>query len=180
MVGFGWFLHRATTQATLPLHADGIVALTGGAERIETALHLLAEGRADRLLVSGVGGMADFAGLARRAGIDPTLGARVTLGRGAASTHGNATETAAWTRTNGVRSLLVVTAFYHMPRALAELGRAMPEVRLYPVPVLPPSVPLRLLAAEYAKYLAAASGLTDLAARTDAAPGRPGPADAGG
>ena len=54
--GFAWFLHAARVTAEPPAHADGIVALTGGAERVETALNLLAEGRARLLLVSGVGG----------------------------------------------------------------------------------------------------------------------------
>ncbi len=93
----------------------------------------------------------------------------MTLGRNAASTHGNALETADWARANGVRSLLVVTASYHMPRALAELGRALPGVRLYAVPVVPPAirdrVPIRLLVGEYIKYLVASAGLADLADR---------------
>lgn len=165
--GFAWFLHATATLPPSPARADGIVALTGGADRVETALRLLAEGRADVLLVSGVGGPTEFGELARRAGIDVALGARVTLGRAASSTHGNASETAEWVRANNVGSLLVVTAAYHMPRALTELGRALPGVRLYPVPVTPTSmragIPLRLLAGEYTKFLAATLRLTDLA-----------------
>ena len=53
-----------------PPHTDGIVALTGGAGRVELALHLLATGRADRLLLSGIGGGTDLATLGRLAGID--------------------------------------------------------------------------------------------------------------
>lgn len=172
--GFAWFLQVARPPSiTAPSRADGIVALTGGADRVETALHLLAEGRARVLLVSGVGGPIEFAELARRAGIDAALGARVTLGRAAISTHGNAMETAEWARANGVGSLLVVTAAYHMPRALAELARMLPDVPLYPVPVVPSGTraapPLRVLAGEYTKYLVAASGLSGLApSRADA------------
>lgn len=167
--GFAWFLSAALTESTPPPAADGIVALTGGAGRVETALRLLADGRARVLLVSGVGGAAEFTELARLAGVDPRLGDRVTLGRVAASTRGNATETAAWARSNGIRSLIVVTAGYHMPRALAELGRALPDVAMYPVPVLPPALRdgnatsvLPLLAGEYTKWLAAEVGLTAL------------------
>ena len=171
LAGFAWFLHAALVAAAAAGAADGIVALTGGAERVETALKLLAEGRARVLLVSGVGGATEFAALARRAGVDPALRVRVTLGRTAASTRGNAAETADWTRANGLRSLIVVTAGYHMPRALAELSRALPEVALYPVPVLPPAMrepgpnALRLLAGEYTKWLAAEAGLSSLGAR---------------
>ena len=83
---------------------------------------------------------------------------------------GNAEETAAWVRANAIRSLIVVTAGYHMPRAMTELGRALPEVRLYPVSVVPPAMQgpggvrnagtLRLMAEEYTKWLAARLGLS--------------------
>ena len=175
--GFAWFV-RATGQPTpAPPHADGIVALTGGAERIETALHLLAEGRAERLLVSGVGPAAEFGELARRAGVDPALRERVTLGRAAASTRGNASETADWVRVNTIRTLIVVTAGYHMPRALAELSRALPNVTLYPMPVMSPAMragadisALRLLFGEYSKWLAAEIGLSALVGSEDRRP----------
>ena len=42
-----------------------------------------------------------------------------------------------------MHSLIVVTAGYHMPRALAELRRALPDVTLYPVPVQPPAMRAR-------------------------------------
>jgi uncharacterized SAM-binding protein YcdF (DUF218 family) len=166
-VGFAWFIQIAGRAGPAPAHSDGIVAFTGGAERVETALRLLAEQRGDKLLLSGIGGGAELAELAPRAGVDPMpLASRVTLGRSATTTRGNAQETAAWARANAIHSLLVVTAAYHMPRALAELSRALPDVALYPLPVLPverpgyPAVPLRLMAEEYVKYLATQVGLT--------------------
>ena len=172
LAGFAWFLRAALTEGTSPPRADGIVAFTGGAGRVEAALRLLADGRAGQVLISGVGGSAEFSALARRAGVDPALGARVTLGRAAESTHGNAAETADWAREKHIRSLIVVTAGYHMPRALAELARALPEVTLYPMPVLPPGLRggrdatmLRLLAGEYTKFLFAELGLGGFAPR---------------
>jgi uncharacterized SAM-binding protein YcdF (DUF218 family) len=169
-IGFAWFVHVATTPAQPPPQADGIVALTGGADRVETALRLLAEGRADKLLLSGIGGNAELATLARLAGVDPApIEARVTLGRNATTTRGNADETAAWARENAIRSLIVVTAGYHMPRALAEIERAAPNLTLYPLPVTPRTLRdaaaaprLRLMAEEYVKFLAASLDLTAL------------------
>jgi uncharacterized SAM-binding protein YcdF (DUF218 family) len=172
--GFAWFVSATSGTLAEPPAADGIVALTGGAERVETALRLLEAGRARLLLISGVGGAADFRQLARRAGVEDDLRARVTLGRTAASTRGNAAETAEWVRANDIRSLIVVTAGYHMPRALAELSRTLPGVSLYPAPVLPPALreggspaTLRLLAEEYTKYLAVELGLSSLGSRGD-------------
>ena len=169
-VGFVWFVRVVGGPTDVPPpRADAIVAFTGGAERVETALRLLAEDRADRLLLSGVGGGADLAVLAHRAGVDAApLAARVTLDRSATTTRGNALETATWARANAVRSLIVVTAFYHMPRALIELRRALPGVTLYPLPVHVRDragqtvTPLRLMAEEYTKLLAASVGLTVL------------------
>ncbi|MGE0222355.1 MAG: YdcF family protein [Acetobacteraceae bacterium] len=165
--GLWWFIGVAGRPGVLPPIADGIVALTGGAGRIETAFALLADRRAERLLISGIGGNTDLASLAHRGGVDPARFAdRVTLGRNAASTHGNAVETAAWARQHSIRSLIVVTAYYHMPRTMTEFAQAMPEIRLYPYPVLMGDrrianghVPFRLLIEEYSKYLVTASGL---------------------
>jgi hypothetical protein len=53
-----------------------------------------------------------------------------------------------------------------MPRAIAELARALPEATLYPTPVVPAerpdraAAPLRLMAEEYIKFLATTAGLT--------------------
>jgi uncharacterized SAM-binding protein YcdF (DUF218 family) len=161
--GFLWFLHVAGRTPGPPPPADGIVALTGGGERVEAALHLLAQGVAPRLLISGVGGAADF----RALGVDPALASRVTIGRAAATTHGNALETANWVHANAIRSLIVVTAGYHMPRARAELARTLPDTTLIAYPVQPSSLhlgnvsALKLLATEYTKYLTVALGLSD-------------------
>ncbi|HEY4172822.1 MAG TPA: YdcF family protein [Rhodopila sp.] len=164
--GFLWYLQTTHQPAAPPPpHADGIVALTGGAGRVELALHLLAKGKANDLLLSGIGGGTELATLGHLAGVDTTrLQDRITLGRYAASTRGNGVETAAWAEQNSIHTLVVVTAAYHMPRALAELRQALPEVRLYPVPVSQGAAErgpgLRLEAEEYTKYLLTVSGLS--------------------
>ncbi len=168
--GFVWFADQAMQVPPPPPQADGIVALTGGADRIATAILLLRAGRARKLLISGVGPHANLPLLFHGTGIDPAaLSDRVTLGRDATDTLGNAAETAAWVQQNGLHSLIVVTAGYHMKRALTELGRTLPEVALYPAPVVPLSMRgargllrLRLLAGEYTKWLAASVGLSHL------------------
>lgn len=163
--GFVWFVHVIRRPADPPPHTDGIVALTGGAGRVDLALHLLASGRASQLLLSGIGGGSDLATIGRLAGVDTQrLTDRITLGRYAASTRGNGVETAVWAEQNRIRSLIVVTAAYHMPRALAELHRALPDVRLYASPVFRDAAGKgpgwKLEAGEYAKYLLTVSGLS--------------------
>jgi uncharacterized SAM-binding protein YcdF (DUF218 family) len=168
--GFIWFVQDSLRPAPLPSQADGIVALTGGADRIATALQLLQQNRAHLLLISGVGPTTEFSALFRGTGIDPqSLTGRITIGRAATDTLGNADEAADWARAHGLRSLIVVTASYHMKRALTEIGRTLPTTRLFPAPVLPPALrgaaglsTIRLLANEYTKFLAAELGLTRL------------------
>jgi len=179
VAGLVWFVRVADRTEPAPPHADGIVALTGGASRVETALHLLAEGRAAWLLVSGIGPGPDLATLAKRSLVDAApLAARIELGRQATSTRGNAEETAAWVQAKHIHSLIVVTAWYHMPRALTELARAVPGVVLYPAPVEPegshaPDLAMaRLLVEEYSKYLAARLDLTALVPERPPIPAR--------
>ena len=174
LAGFIWFVQGAVRADAGRARADGIVVLTGGADRIVTGLHLLQAGRARVLLISGVGHGALLSNLLHGTGIDADgLASRVTLGRAATSTAGNADETAAWASERSLHSLLVVTASYHMPRAMTELQRSLPDVRLIPVPVVPPALrggrgpsTWRLLAQEYTKWLAAQFGLARLSADT--------------
>jgi uncharacterized SAM-binding protein YcdF (DUF218 family) len=148
-------------------HADGIVALTGGDNRVGTALALLAARDAPALLISGAGRgtyLGDFTADDEAAATQ--YAADITIGHEAATTRGNALETAAWAQSRHMSSLLIVTADYHMPRALFVIQQRLPGVALYAVPVRPPamthvvSLPtLHLLAAEYTKFLAARAGL---------------------
>jgi uncharacterized SAM-binding protein YcdF (DUF218 family) len=174
--GFIWFVRDSLRPAPLPTHADGIVALTGGADRIATALQLLQQNRARLLLISGVGPSTEFSALFRGTGINPaSLAGRITIGRAATDTLGNADEAADWARAHALHSLIVVTASYHMKRALTEIGRTLPDAQLFPAPVLPPALrgaagfsTIRLLADEYTKFLAAELGLTRLQRVRDA------------
>jgi uncharacterized SAM-binding protein YcdF (DUF218 family) len=168
IAGFSWFLYLGARGITPPPHADAIVVLTGGPERVDVALRLLSTGAADRLLVSGAGEKTDVSDLAHLSGMDPApLEQQITMGHSARTTRGNALETASWAQAGKVRTLLVVTTWFHMPRALVELRRAMPTQSLLPYPVgqlrteeLLQAAALRRLIGEYHKYLAALSGLT--------------------
>ncbi len=171
-VGFAIFESAAWRVVEAPATADGIVVLTGGADRIEAALRLLADGRAPLLLVSGVAHGADLGDLNRRVPIDADKAHRITLGRVAQSTAGNAAEAAQWSRAHDLRRLIVVTAGYHMPRALWELRRALPDVQLLPAPVQPAALRsaarVHTLASEYDKLLAVRFGLAGLLRGGDA------------
>lgn len=174
LIGFGWFLAMiAGERAPLPLpHAGGIVVLTGGSDRVKAGLELLMAGAAPRLLISGAGAGTYLGDFTPRDGIDATSkAADISIGHRAATTRGNARETARWAARHHITSLIVVTADYHMPRALLELRRQMPRVTLTPEPVRPPAMAhvdhwrsLRMLAAEFTKYVLVRLGLGGFAA----------------
>lgn len=167
--GFFWFVHDATHPRTNEEHlpCDGIVALTGGELRVDTALTLFADGRGRLLLISGVGPHVTLEHLLalQPAALTPEQKARITLGRRATTTIGNAHETAAWAKNHHLSRLLLVTAGYHIRRATLEMHRVAPELALIPYPVVPKSLqtpfagrtPLLLLR-EYTKFLGAELG----------------------
>jgi uncharacterized SAM-binding protein YcdF (DUF218 family) len=167
--------------------ADAIVALTGGEDRIAEAVRLLSEGRAKRLLISGVNRYTTKPELINVNAVG--VGARlfrccIDLDKRAANTEDNATETTAWMRRRGFKSLIVVTSNYHMPRSLIELRQSMPDVELIPYPVQSNTLQrvwwsngrsLRVLMKEYMKFVTAAARYaanTMMASRQSEAPGR--------
>jgi uncharacterized SAM-binding protein YcdF (DUF218 family) len=169
--------------------ADGIAVLTGGASRINEAMRLLTAGKAKRVLITGVNRtttVEELKQLASQGGQYFTC--CVDIDKEALNTIDNATETSEWVALNRYGSVIVVTSNYHMPRALAELARAMPGVKLIPYPVVDNNVHLdpwwsypgttKLLLSEYLKYLPALGrlGATDLV-RLLLTGGRPSTAD---
>jgi uncharacterized SAM-binding protein YcdF (DUF218 family) len=167
VVGFVAFaVQIAGAVAPANPKAEGIVVLTGGSARIDSAMHLLAEHRASRLLISGVNPAVGTEALADTLDTGPDaamLACCVDLGHAARDTIGNATETRDWVRDHRYASLIVVTSAYHMPRSLAELADAMPGFELIPYPIANPELrladwwhdpePFGLLVREYSKYL---------------------------
>ena len=153
-----------------PARADAIVALTGGEDRIDEAVRLLAEGKGRRLLISGVNPRTSRADLQRLApGHEQQFDCCIDIGYWARDTLGNADEARAWADSHGFGSLIVVTSSYHMPRSLAELALVMPDTEFVPHTVTPKSFPesgwwlhvstARILFSEYVKYLPAVARL---------------------
>ena len=165
LAGLVWFAQNIADGVEDPDTAtDAIVVLTGGSQRVQSGLQLLVAGKAKKLFVSGVYHGTDVAALlhAQRQSPD-AVQCCITLGHSADNTYGNALETAAWMRQEGYRSLRLVTASYHMRRALLEFTRAMPDIRIVLHPVFPDAVrqerwwawpgTLDLIIGEYDKYL---------------------------
>jgi uncharacterized SAM-binding protein YcdF (DUF218 family) len=174
IAGMVWFAGLMWFAAAVPdrvadttTHTDAIVVLTGGSGRLAAGMALLKRGLSDRLFISGVHRGVDKAEILRvaHAGAHSGLAPEVALGYSADDTRGNAAETAAWIFGRPIHSLRLVTAAYHMPRALWEFHAAMPGIAIIPNPVFPRNVKTRhwwlwpgtaaLFVTEYSKYLAA-------------------------
>jgi uncharacterized SAM-binding protein YcdF (DUF218 family) len=169
---FAMFAQKvANARVPATANADAIVVLTGGHARVNEAVRLLEEGRANRLLISGVHPGTTREQLAAVTASNMPLETNsVDLDRVALNTAGNAVETANWVRKNGFSSLLVVTSAYHLPRAKVELAGALPDVSLIAYPVFSKDLKLdhwyrepatmRLLMREYVKYILARLRIT--------------------
>ena len=163
VAGFLLFVATLPARPTQTLKADGIVALTGGDARLDAAVALLEGGTGKRLLISGVNKSSTKDELRRLSNGGRRFDCCTDLDYAAEDTYGNAEETAAWAALHRFRSLIVVTAGYHMPRSLRLFHSLMPNVKLIAYPVEPAGVDmaawwhpgtLHLLHNEYLKYVA--------------------------
>ncbi|MGN1063395.1 MAG: YdcF family protein [Alphaproteobacteria bacterium] len=163
LLGFCIFtLYAISFKLTPDTPTQAIVVLTGGTDRIETAVELLKKRTADYLLISGVNKKVSGPDLLRTVPTDLTE--KITLGYWAENTRENALETTVWIKDKNITSILLVTSFYHMPRSIFELKKSAPFLKIIPYPVFPKSfgesvdwIKTRyawLLFLEYHKFLA--------------------------
>lgn len=137
--GFLWVMGLVLFTHTIPSApqgvpetTDGIAIFTGGKTRLALALSLFQEKKAKYLLISGVNPQSTLPQKVARM----PLKSRVTLGYSALDTVGNARETESWVKKHKIKTLRLITSNYHMPRSLLELKPLLPNVRLYPHPVV--------------------------------------------
>ncbi|MEE1656863.1 YdcF family protein [Microvirga sp. CF3062] len=164
-LGFLAFVYSLDRSEQRPeTRADGIVALTGGAQRIGDAIDLLDKGYAKRLLISGVNENTSRDQISRlNPGQRRLFDCCVDLDYRARNTIGNAIETRRWAEKNSFHTIIVVTSNYHMPRTLVELDHALPNLQKIPYPVAATIDPhdwwhnpavARVVFTEYLKFLA--------------------------
>jgi uncharacterized SAM-binding protein YcdF (DUF218 family) len=134
MIGLMNYLFALTRldQAEI-LSVDAAIVLTGGPDRLTDAARLLSSGATKHLLISGVGGRADLDDLIRvTPALAPYASCCIDLGHQALNTRGNAEEAASWARARKFKSLAIVTAGFHLPRAMLEFQKILPDMDLYP------------------------------------------------
>lgn len=144
---------------------DAIIVLTGGSNRVDRGLDLLVQGKAGNILISGVHRDVKMDELLKLRGYDTRvktagLENRIILGRQASTTLGNANEARQWILDNHIRSVRLITANYHMPRAMVEFRQVLPSLTIEPHPVQPDDFSIRtpgywrLAVNEYHKLIA--------------------------
>jgi len=97
---------------------DAVVVLTGGFGRIDKGIELVRQKKADILFISGVNKVVSADYVKNVNGLDGKVS--LYLGYLARNTYENAAEVAAFVKENNIRSMVLVTSAYHIPRALYE------------------------------------------------------------
>jgi uncharacterized SAM-binding protein YcdF (DUF218 family) len=118
--------------------ADAIIVLTGGKKRIEAGVELLRANKAPKMFITGVGKDVGDLALLKRMDVAPQNAAKISLGHEAVDTFGNVAEAQKWIAENEVKSIILVTANYHMPRALGLFTKTMPDIEIHPYSVISP------------------------------------------
>ncbi len=176
LVFAGWFAGltvfiRSTAALTPPAPAllqklDAIVVLTGGSNRLDTGFNLLEGGFGKKLFVSGVYHGLDVKQLLKHWKAEPqgNLDCCVVLGFEADNTAENAVETVEWLHREGFHSFYLVTANYHLKRAMLKFTEIAPDLNITPFPVVPDGVDMdnwwrdgairMVILREYMKYIA--------------------------
>ena len=111
----------ANTAAT-----DAAIVLTGGPGRIEHAIDVLRDHKAQRLLVAGADPSVTKADIARRIkGSNKLVKCCVDLGSESVDTRSNAEEAGRWLAQRHFRSARLITSDWHMRRARYEFEKVL-------------------------------------------------------
>lgn len=156
--GLFWYVGQLSEKdMDMITKTDAIVVLTGGKNRLDVAGALLEEKFSEKLYVSGVDEKVTREQLITLIGVDQQLAeCCIESGKEAIDTVGNAIETLTWVSENNIKSVRVVTSLEHMPRAMVEFRRYMPEIKFIEHPVgtwRPDNINYFNLSQEYSKYM---------------------------
>ena len=138
LIGFLFFsLYALSFKYATQHQSDAVIVLTGGSNRVNTGLKLLKEKKADYMLISGVHKEVTKQKLFPKVSED--ILNKITLGYEALDTKGNAKEVNNWIKQKNIKSILLVTSFYHMPRSMFEIQQLNQDIQISQLPVFPKS-----------------------------------------
>ena len=133
---------------------DAIIVLTGGPDRINAGLDLLAAKKAKYLFISGVNtqvSVEQLVSLWRKDVRKPPC--CIVLGHEAQNTFENAAEARDWIETNDIKSARLLTTDYHMPRAWIEFTALMPGIDFHANPIPAHKTNWFIIAGEFNKTI---------------------------
>ena len=108
--------------------SDNIPGVKGIGDK--TAINLLNQGLGQRLLISGVQSQTTVKDIISREDVKLISTNPIELGYTATDTVGNAKEVRDWVNKHNLKSIHVVTSFYHVPRSRLELEKELPSIEV--------------------------------------------------
>ena len=126
--------------------ASNIVILTGGSNRIKDGLKIIENFdnsaiKNIKLLISGTGKGFTTSNvnklLPKNVYLNKFVKCCVKLDNKSENTYYNAIETYKWAKNNNIKTFILITSNYHMPRAFLEFKAKMPNFKIITHPITP-------------------------------------------
>lgn len=158
LAGFINFVKNLPTENSIPnlieTKFDGIIAYTGGQYRLGTTALIIKDGFKGPVLISGVFPGSSLNSTFKKLGLNKQQIQQINLDYNAVSTAGNVKQTLDWAKSNDLSKVLIITSYYHVPRTNLLLNKEEnSQVEFIPYPVFSNNANVRLLFAEYVKFL---------------------------
>ena len=125
---------------------SNIVILTGGSNRIRDGLKIIKNLESSaiintKLLISGTGKGFTISNvkklLPKNKSLNLFLKCCIELDNKSQNTHSNAIETLKWAKKKNIKTFILITSNYHMPRAFLEFKAKMPNFKIIAHPITP-------------------------------------------
>ncbi|HAG52562.1 MAG TPA: hypothetical protein DCL21_02130 [Alphaproteobacteria bacterium] len=158
LVGFLFFVKNLPTEKQVPVlentKFDGVIAYTGGQYRLGTTALIIKDGFKGPVFISGVFPGSNLKGTFKKLGLTDQQLQQINLDYTAVSTAGNVNQTINWVNSNNLSKVLIITSYYHVPRTQLLLNKGTNDkVKFIPYPVFSNNANIKLLFAEYIKFL---------------------------
>ena len=138
IVHFTYYLSQIPNTANRNnafINTDGIVVLTGDKNRISEGINILKKSSSQRLLISGVNKKISNSVIKSLYANDTEtrqlFNCCIHFDKISKNTFENSRETYFWARDQNLKTLLIVTSYYHIPRVKLEFSRFFQKDSLY-------------------------------------------------
>lgn len=139
LLGFGLYAMGIQLYSQdLNHQPQAVVVLTGGSNRIEEGLDIMSKFGCDYFFISGVNRNVSRHDILKRIQSNHHVEqCHLELGYTARNTHENAQEVISWLEKKKFTKIVLVTAYYHMPRSIIEFQAIDSDLEIQPYAVYP-------------------------------------------